>query len=246
MKSIFTCIVAAALLVACNSVKNIYSSDNINDKQLDKLVKNYLKNPSDTAAANRVLYAYHAILADHLDKIEHLKQSSSLQSMEALIYAYDGLQAFYNDANQYPAVSSLVKPGNVQEEKQVAMQAAAAGWYEQGNYLLAKNNWQSGREALAVYRKIDGWIPGYLDSRTLVEDAREMGTIDAVIQPLRAEGFFYGSQYNRAANRFTMQLVNDLSSSWNKQELYRVYNSDDAMYNNVQADWMIEPVVTRM
>ena len=247
MKQLFALLFTAVVTMSCNSVKNIYTSDNINERQLDKLVKNYLKAPRDTAAANRVLFAYNSLLNEQLEKIESLKQDNSLQNMERLIGAYDELQALYNTANQNELVSKLVQPGNVSEERRQAVNDAAAAWYDHANQLLASNNWQNGREALAVYRKINNWIPDYQDSRRLAEDARELGTIDAVIEPLRTEGFFYGSTYNQTGSLFTRQLLTDLGNRWNNgTELYRVYDSRDARYNNITADWIIEPVITRM
>ncbi|CAN5737720.1 hypothetical protein BH10BAC3_BH10BAC3_41240 [soil metagenome] len=247
MKQLFTLLVAATIMASCNSVKNIYTSDNINDRQLEKLVKSYLKTPQDTAAANRVLFAYNSLLNEQLEKIESLKQNNSLQSMERLIGAYDELQTLYNTANQNNLVSRLVQPGNVSVQRQEAVNNAAAAWYDHANQLLASNNWQNGREALGVYRKINNWIPNYQDSRRLAEDARELGTIDAVIEPLRTEGFFYGSGYSQTGSLFTRQLLTDLGNRWNNgTELYRVYDSRDARYNNIAADWVIEPVITRM
>ena len=155
MKQLFALLFTAVVTMSCNSVKNIYTSDNINERQLDKLVKNYLKAPRDTAAANRVLFAYNSLLNEQLEKIESLKQDNSLQNMERLIGAYDELQALYNTANQNELVSKLVQPGNVSEERRQAVNDAAAAWYDHANQLLASNNWQNGREALAVYRKIN-------------------------------------------------------------------------------------------
>jgi hypothetical protein len=248
MRNIITHIALSAslLLMACNSVKNIYTSENVSDRQLDKLVKNYLKNPNDTAASNRVVYAYQFIQETHLNKIQTLQQNNSLQSLEKLIGAYDDLQSFYNQVNQYPQVSRLVHPGNVTEEKQQALQQAAAAWYDRAGELLENNDWQSGREAYGIYRKVNNWVPGYRDTHIRIKDAMELGTIDAVIEPLHSEGFFYSGQYNRGAEQFTRQLVNDLSGKWNNDQLYRAYAAPDAMYNQVQADWIIEPVITRM
>src|SRR5215218_2209948 len=99
MKHILTTLVAVALLLSCNSVKNIYSDDNINERQFDKLIKIYLKTPKDTAAANRVVFAYNQLHNEQLATISHLQNDNTLQSMERLINAYDQLQDFYRSAS---------------------------------------------------------------------------------------------------------------------------------------------------
>jgi hypothetical protein len=241
MKQLHTLLLSVIIFSSCTNVYHIYESEFVNEKQYDKLVKMYLKNPADTSVSNRVIYAYQAILNGQLSNIETLKVSNTLQSQEALIYAYDALQDFYNGAS---VINRLVSPGNVFNDRQLAVQRAAENWYNYGNNLLAANTWQSGREAFSVFQKINRWVPEYRNTRNLIADAREMGTIDAVIQPLRNEGFFRASAYTAAMDFFSGQLVNDLAGGYNNGEPYRVYNASEAGYHNIAADWMVEPVVT--
>jgi hypothetical protein len=72
-----------------------------------------------------------------------------------------------------------------------------------------------------------------------------MGTIDAVIQPLRSEGYFYPSSFAHSGQRFSNQLLNDLSA-FSGNDMYRIYAGNEGWYQQVAADWVIEPVITRM
>jgi sulfur relay (sulfurtransferase) DsrC/TusE family protein len=246
MKKLFACIILAAFISSCNQVKHIYNSNDVNERQLEKLVKNYLKHPGDTAAANRVVYAYNLLETEQWDKITRLQQNNSLHNLEQLVKEFNGLQDFYSQANQYPAVRELVNPRDISSQREQAINNAAAAWYDEANRLLASNHWKAGREAIAVLRKVNNWIPGFEDSKRLQQEAMEMGTIDVVIEPLRNEGFFYSSGYNHTGNMLTRQLVNDLDNRWNSQALYRVFDSREARNNQVDVDWLVEPVITRL
>jgi hypothetical protein len=246
MKTIFTTLAVCLVIASCNSVKHIYTDDNINERQLEKLVKNYVKEPTDTGNANKLQYAYNFILNGHLTYINQLKQNASLNAKEQLIGAYASLQEFYNNANAIPMVSQLVRPGNVQAEKQMAVANAAAAWYQHGEDLLSRNSWQAGRDAYNVFAKVNGWIPNYEASVSRMQEAREMGIIHAVLQPLRTEGFYQQTSYRNNNQGFANQLLSDLSNAWNSNDLYRVYDANEAYHNQVQPDWIIEPVLTRL
>lgn len=245
MRTFVTLIAILFTLSSCSSVKHIYTEDSISDRQFDKLVKNYIKEPGDTANANKLQYAYQFLLYDHLGEINALKQNSNLQNKERLIAAYDRLEEFYGEAGAHPTVRALLQPGNVAAEKEIALRDAATAWYAYGEKLLAANSWQTGREAHMVFSKVNGWVFDFNDTRQRLSDAFEMGTIDAVIQPLRSEGFYYNSGYTNSWNRFSLQLTNDLASAGNN-EMYRVYTAEDGWQNQAQPDWTIEPVITNM
>jgi hypothetical protein len=246
MKTIFTTLAVCLVIASCNSVKHIYTEDNINDRQLEKLVKNYVKEPNDTGNANKLQYAYNFILNGHLNYIGQLKQNPSLNAKEQLIGAYGNLQEFYSTASSIPVVSQLLHPGNVVAEKQAAIANAAAAWYQHGEILLTQNNWQAGREAYSVFAKVNNWVPSYQDSRSLMQEARELGTIDAILQPMRSEGFYQQTSYRNNSQGFANQLLSDLGSAWNNSDLYRVYSANEGYDNQIQPDWIIEPVLTRL
>jgi hypothetical protein len=231
------------MAASCNSVKNIYQDENVNERQYEKLVNLYQKKPGDTSISNRLVYAYQARLQNHLENISRLQSRNDLQSLELLVSAYADLQDFYNSA---APLSNLVQPGNVTANIQAAKDEAAEAWYSYAGDLLEQGGWKNGREALTVYEKINRWKPGYRESRQLMMEAAMAGTIDAVIQPLRNEGFYSHGSYNPAADAFSLQLASDLGNNRYNNQLYRVYGAQEANRYEIVADWIIEPVITRL
>jgi hypothetical protein len=242
MRPLHTLFLAGILAISCNSVKNIYQDENVNERQYEKLVAQYQKKPNDTALSNRVIFAYQSILQNHLENISRLEGRNDLQSLASLVNAYSDLQDFYNNA---APVSKLVHPGNVEDEKQVAKEKAAEAWYAYASSLVDDGGWKNGREALNVCEKVNQWKPGYRETSQLMVEAVELATLDAVIQPLRSEGFYSYGSFNPSSERFSFQLASDLGNNRYNNKLYRVYDAEEANRYQVAADWIIEPVITR-
>jgi hypothetical protein len=238
-------------LAACGGSKTIYQDNNINDKKLDKLIRDYSANPSDTSVANQLRFAYEYLLGQRMVPINQLQFSSSLEDKEKLLNAYIDLQAFYDKVRSYSAVSKLLQPGSVGTEIEKTKLDLVSGHYENALKLLEENKWKSSRDAYQSLSKIQQWMPGYKDSKKLLLQARESGTIIAVVLPLHAEGMYYpnnniGSGLRYAGNRLSEQLVSDLGGSYNSSGWYKVYNSYELNNKQITPDWSIDPVWTQL
>lgn len=241
----------ALTLAACGGSKTIYSDNNITDKKLDKLIRDYSANPSDTSIANQLRFAYEYLLGQRMVPINQLQFSSSLPDKEKLLNAYIDLQAFYDKVRSYSAVSKLLQPSSVGTEIEKMKLDLVSGHYENALNLLEENNWKSSREAYQSLSKIQQWMPGYKDSKKLLQQARESGTIIAVVLPLHAEGIYYsnsnsGSGLRYAGNRLSEQLVYDLGGSYASSGWYKAYNSYEQSSKQIKPDWSIDPVWTQL
>lgn len=239
------------ILAACGGSKSIYHDNNINDKKLDKLIRDYSANPNDTAIANQLRFAYEYLLGQRMVPINQLQFSSSLDDKEKLLNAYIDLQAYYDKVRSYSAVSQLLKPGSVGTEIEKTKLDLVSGHYENALKLLEENNWKSSREAYQALSKIQQWMPGYKDSKKLMQEARESGTIIAVVLPLHAEGMYYsntnsGAGLRYAGNRLSEQLVSDLGGSYSSSAWYKAYNSYELNNKQINPDWSIDPVWTQL
>ena len=250
MKLLYTALFALTL-AACGGSKTIYQDNNINDKKLDKLIRDYSANPADTSIANQLRFAYEYLLGQRMVPINQLQFSSSLQDKEKLLNAYIDLQAFYDKVRSYSAVSKLLQPSSVGTEIEKTKLDLVSGHYENALNLLEENNWKSSREAYQSLTKIQQWMPGYKDSKKLLQQARESGTIIAVVLPLHAEGIYYsstnsGSGLRYAGNRLSEQLVIDLGGSYASSGWYKAYNTYELNNKQISPDWSIDPVWTQL
>ena len=244
MRTLFTLITTSALMLsACSVSKNFEVGDRVTENKYDKLVRGLVKNPADTALANKVNYAYGVQHQQLLNNIARLQTDGTLQAKERLLHAYIELQNFYIDARQNSNIAQLVQPGNVQADIDLARYRAADAWYEYGMTQLGYNDWQHARTAYNAFRKVENWESNYKNTLQNLNEAWETGTIDAVIQPLRNEGFYQHTGYNNNGYGFTSQLTSDLARRGNS-DMYRVYTADEAYRTQRVADWNIEPLWT--
>ncbi len=235
-------------LAACGGgTKTIYQDRNINDRKFEKLIRDYSANPNDTSIANQLRFAYDYLLGQRKAPINQLQYSSVLEDKEKLLNAYIDLQAFYDKVRSYSAVNALLQPGSVGTEIEKTKLDLVNGHYENALKLLDENNWKSSREAYASLTKIQQWMPGYKDSKKLLQQARESGTIIASVVPLHAEGFSYSGNYSApdlryAGNRLSEQLVRDLADSTSRSAWYKAYNSQELNNKQISPTWTIDPV----
>lgn len=251
MKLLYTALFALLLASCGGSKKSIYTDNNINDKKLDKLIRDYSANPYDTSVANQLRFAYEYLLGQRIVPVNQLQYSSSLADKERLLNAYINLQAFYDKVRSYSAVSKLLQPSSVGTEIEKTKLDVVSGHYENAFNLLEENNWKSSREAYQSLSKIQQWMPGYKDSKKLMQQAKESGTIIAVVLPLHAEGIYYpntnsGSGIRYAGSRLSEQLVYDLGGSYASSGWYKAYNSYELNSKQINPDWSIDPVWTQL
>ncbi len=253
MKSTFYLTVLLSFLVACSGSKSIYHDKDINDKKLEKLIRDYSANPSDTSLANQVRFAYDYLLNQRLSAINQYQYSATLDDKEKLLNAYTDLQAFYDKVRGYSSLNKLLQPGSVGAEIEKTKLELVSGHYEQAVAWLDENNWKSSRDAYRSLNKVQQWMPNYKDTKKLMQQAKQQGTIDAVVLPLHAEGIYYpntgmgmGAGNYYAGGRLSEQLVRDLGGSYNTSGWYRVYNSYQVAGGKEGPDWSIEPVWTQL
>jgi hypothetical protein len=232
------------ILFSCKSSKTVYDDGRITDRKFEKLIKDFNSNPRDTALANQVKYAYDQILAGHLNEVSRWQYTNQLNDKERLLTAYQDLQRFYDNIRNNPNLNNLLRPSSVAAEVEKTRLDLVSGYYEEALSLLQENNWRSARIAFGSLTKVERWMPNYKDTRRLTREARESSILEAIVLPLRAEGFFYnpGNQNFGGGPRLAEQLVRDLGGSFNQSGWYRVYEPWQA--NRIQGgpDATLDPV----
>jgi hypothetical protein len=243
------------VLLGCAGNKTIYDEKNITDKKLDKLMRDYSAAPSDSALANQVKFAYQYLLQQQLAEVNRYQYSSLLGDKEKLYKAYMGLQAFYDKVRGYAPADALLRPGSVGTEIAQTKLELVSAHYEQAVVWLEQKNWQTARSAYRSLAKVQQWMPDYKNTRQLQREAREAGTVHAVVLPLHAEGFYYPNNNNfgnnnlGSNNRLSDQLVRDLGGGGQSQTTsgwYRVYNTYEANRLRQKPNWTIDPFWTEL
>ncbi|MCU0334670.1 MAG: hypothetical protein MUF62_06420 [Chitinophagaceae bacterium] len=254
MKSTYL-LLLALLFIHCGSRKSIYDDNNITERKLDKLIREYSANTGDRELANQVKFAYDFLHNQYQADISRYQLGGTLADKERQLNAYINLQSFYDRLRGYNTLERLLAPGSVGTEIAKTKLELVSGHYELAINWLNGRHWQEARSAYRSLLKVQQWMPDYKDSRQLLRQAKELGTVNAVVLPLRAEGFFYNNNMgnngfgNNGLNsgpRLSEQLVRDLGGQLNSNGWYRVWAPWDMNRANAEPDWTIEPVWTQL
>lgn len=239
------------MIFACKSSKSIYSEKNITEKKLESLIREYSAQPGNTDLANQVKFAYDYLLNQYQSRVNKYVYSGTLDDKEKLLNAYTSLQSFYDKVRGYSSVNNLLQPSSVGSEIESTKLALVSGHYEQAVTWLEEENWKLARQAYRSLTKVQSMMPNYKDTRELMQQAKDLSMIHAVLLPLRGEGFYY-SNTNYGNNSYnnrpvlSEQLVRDLRGSNNATNLYKIYNSWEANKTEDHINWTIDPVWTQL
>lgn len=247
MKSTFTTLIICYLCIACNSSKKFAVGDDVNKNTYERLLKDFGKTPTDKELATKVKYAYEQLEADQVNAIATWQANPTPENLERKLNGLIKLQQFYDAAAANADLSKLVSPGNVNREIIDTKLLAAEAWYDYAENLLQNQHWQSARAAQDALLKVNGWFSNYKDTKNRLAEATELGIVDAVIAPVRTEGFFYGDNYNTYGNgELSRQLTADLGGRYGTGKRLRVWADNPYGGNyNPNPDIIVEPVWTR-
>lgn len=245
-------LLSALLLWACNSTKQFSVGDDVSKNQYERLLKDFAKTPTDAALAENLKYAYGRRETEQLQAIARLQGQASARALEQLLNSYIRLNQFYDAARATATVDKLLTPGDVSRQITDTRLLAADAWYNEADQLLSDGSWQSARAAQDALNKVNRWYPNYKNTKSLLAVAADQAVVDAVIVPMRNEGFFgagiYGNGFgNGFAQSLSAQLARDLGGRYGNPTRLRVWDGD-AMgggYNNPNPDVLVEPVWTR-
>ncbi|CAN5294398.1 hypothetical protein BH09BAC2_BH09BAC2_03900 [soil metagenome] len=246
MKTIYLIISLAFCLgtYSCNSSKTAVITNE--DKTLLKAIKKLDKHPEDGNLQTNVALLYKDAAQSHLDKIDLYKSEDGIEKWDKLVKEYEALNGLYNKLSGSAVAVKALKLSPYTRELNEARQTGAEAYYTYGKLQLAGNTRETGKEAYYAFKKAVDLIPGYKDSKQLMNTAFEKSTIKVVINPVRDNSFYYGSlgrnNYGNSFNNdnFQRNLVADLGGSNNRSTPAKFYTDWDAKRARINADWVVD------
>lgn len=247
MKTIYTITALAFLLFSCSSSKKYDTNPTTNS--VENLVKKYNRKPADTALLNKLVYSYNLLHNQYLAEAEALMNRNTPQSWEAAANIYKKLNDLNSTTAKNDELFTLLNPKSYVTVMENARLEAADGYYNLAIDYLNNNDWSSAREATTFLNKVKS-LGGnnYKDISQLIPQAREAGTVDILVEPIRTDGIYFNNSFNNFGNqsgyRLADQLVTDMGGQWNTNGRYRVYATGRYFNSNKEPDWVAEPAWT--
>jgi hypothetical protein len=229
---------ALAVLVSCGTASRLPAASK-EDKDLFKAIEAI--NKSNHAEARKDLPGlYSQAVQRHEDKISNYKNLSSPDRWQGIVSELEALQRIYTAVKASRGSAGLVSVNDYSADLGNAKESGAAEFYDLGLQYLESGDRQEARKAYNAFQSVNKMYPNYKDTRNLLNEAREQGTLDVVINPVQSMGYSYSSFGFRADN-FQRSLVRDLGGSFgNAVSGARFYTDMDARSRNAEPDWIVD------
>lgn len=158
------------------------------DKAVYQAVKRLRSDNDNTKATATLKKAYRYALSTHQRKVETLKASIDPFKWEKTLHHYQAINAMAEEILRCPACLAVVpEPARIIGELITARQNAADRRYEMARESLRnKKNREEAKQAHLHLLKANEFVPGYKDSRELMEEALFYATLRVEVTPIPA------------------------------------------------------------
>lgn len=173
----------ALIFIGCATGKNAFDKGDY-ETALDRAVNRLQSNPSNKKAQEVLLDGYKVASQYHLKRIQQLSRSADLFRWESVYNEYAALNRYYNDIQRCPACLDLVNPKAYLEEQEDAARQAAQIQVDLGKQALEQNTIESGRQAFGHFERALSFNRNIVGIDTLLTNARSMGTVRVLIEPI--------------------------------------------------------------
>ncbi|MEO7766052.1 MAG: lipoprotein [Ferruginibacter sp.] len=250
MKKILYTFFSIFILASCSTTKD-YLLRSDEDKTLYDVVKKLNKHADDEQANKALAEVYKQVHQRHLKNIASYSSYREINRWDKIINEYNILQSMFSAIQGSDAASRLVSPVNYQNEIAGIKKDAAEAYYQLGQNYLDNPGRENARNAYMSFKKSAGWVRDYKDSKAMMEEAFNNGTVNVVINPVQDNSFFFNTGwgntgYNYSNEYFQQNLARDLGGIYSTRYPARFYTEWEARRDNVQPDWVVDLTLRNM
>ncbi len=220
-------------IVSCATGKNALEKGNY-ETALDRAINRLQSNPDNKKSQDVLIEGYRLASNYHMDYIRMLAVNNDPNKWEATYYQYKQLNSYYRQIQRCPACLSLVMPKSYVSEESDAARKAADYQIELGNNALATNTIEGGRRAFKHFNfalNFDRNVPN-IDS--LLTDARNMGTIRVLIEPIPIH-----SRSLELTNEYFENRVIEYLDRFSQGRFVQFFTVDEAEQIDLQPDQIV-------
>lgn len=235
MKTFLHSLLALTVLtiVSCATGKNALEKGNY-ETALDRAINRLQSNPDNKKSQGVLIEGYRLASNYHMDYIRMLAVNNDPNKWEATYYQYKQLNSYYRQIQRCPACLSLVMPKSYISEESDAGRKAADYQVELGNSALATNTIEGGRRAFKHFNfalNFDRNVPN-IDS--LLTDARNMGTVRVLIEPIPIH-----SRSLELTNEYFENRVIEYLDRFSQGRFVQFFTVDEAEQIDLQPDQIV-------
>ncbi|WP_297086391.1 hypothetical protein [uncultured Draconibacterium sp.] len=188
---------------------------------ITKAVERLKSTPSNEKALKVLREGYPTAIQWSQEEIDQALTTKEAFKWEHTIFIMNKVNRMSELIRSTPAARNIIKdPKSYTSELNLAHEKAAEDRYQAGLHFLEEDSRESARTAFNHFNKADYWIPGYKDSNDKMAIAKEMATVNVVVEAITvrtkryqlSSEFFYNQVFEYLNNQFpTSGFVNFFS-----------------------------------
>jgi hypothetical protein len=200
---IFTIAFASALLLgSCNTGKKAFEQGNYSEAVFQS-VQRLRDNPDSKKSGQTLDQSYPLAVSTFKLEIEQLLKSQDPYKYSGITERYETMNRMADEIRHCPAALKVIRnPEDFGEQVAAARQKAAPEAYDAGIKMMAQGTRPAARDAYYQFLNADRYVPGYMDVKLKIEQAKFDATLKVIVEQVPVPGryklssdFFYDQVY---------------------------------------------------
>ncbi|MFA5814009.1 MAG: hypothetical protein WC865_00110 [Bacteroidales bacterium] len=206
--------VSSFLMFSCNSGKKAFQEGNYSEAVF-KAVQRLRENPDSKKSGETLDQAYPLAISTFKQEIDQLLKSQDPFKYSGVTDRYETMNRMADEIRHCPAALRIIRnPESFAEQVAAARQKAAPEAYEAGVSKLKQGTRPAARDAYYQFLNADRYVPGYLDVKQKIEQAKFDATLKVIVEQVPVPGrykissdFFYDQVYTLLAKTSKREFV---------------------------------------
>lgn len=220
-------------IMSCATGKNAFEKGNY-QTAINKSINRLQSNPDNKKSQIVLREGYRLATAYHMDYISTLNSSTDPFKHEALFYQYGQLNDYYDKIRRCPACLKLVNPTLYAEQFEEQAGLAAQYQLKLGNIAMEENSILGGRAAFDHFNNAINFKNNIEGIDGLLSDARNMGTVKVVVEPIPIH-----SRALSLENEFFENRIMEYMDRFGANRFVDFFTADEAVQLDVQPDQVL-------
>lgn len=219
VKILSVILIAGTVLLSCSTGKKAYQQGNYSEAVLQS-VQRLRENPDSKKSMETLDQAYPLAISTFKQEIDQLLASHDPFKYAGVTDRYETMNRMADEIRHCPAALKVIRnPEYFAEQVAAARQKAAPEAYQAGIELLKQGTRPAARDAYNQFLNADRYVPGYLDVKQKIEQAKFDATLKVLVEQVPVPG-----RYKISSDFFYDQVYTLLDKS-SRQEFVEFYDA---------------------
>ncbi len=198
------------VLFSCSSGKKALQRGDYY-QAISKAIERLKSNPSNDKALKVLKEGYPMAIKWSQEEIDQTLTSNEAFKWERTISIMNRVNLMNDQIRSTPAARKIFPdPKSYSSELNMAYEKAAEDRYQAGLHFIEQQSRESARTAYEHFKRANQWIPGYRDTNEKMAIAKELATVNVVVEAVTVRSkkyqlsseFFYDQVFEYVNNKF--------------------------------------------